>query len=76
VTVVTRRTPHGIQVLSNRSEAKICDVHVSDVVHKDVWLAECQYSGETIFGITTYTLEVPVDDIAGVEVVEAPSDIG
>ena len=49
VTVVTRGTPHGIQVLSDRSKAKIRDPRMTEVVHKDVWLVECQCNSETRF---------------------------
>jgi hypothetical protein len=46
------------------------------VVHKDVWLDVYQYGGRIRFRTTTYTLEVPMNDIAGVEVAEALSDVG
>ena len=36
----------------------------------------CQYDGNRIFRTATYSLEVPMDDIAGVEVVEAIGDVG
>jgi len=46
------------------------------VVHKDVWLTRCQYGGETRLGTTTYSLEVPVNHIAGMEVAEPFSGVG
>jgi hypothetical protein len=67
---------YGIQVLSDRSETKIRDSCMTGVVHKDIWLTGCQYGGETRFRTTTYPLEVPMNDIAGVEVAEALGDVG
>ena len=49
---------------------------MAGVVDKDVRLAGRQYGGETSFRITTYSLEVPMNDIAGVEVAEALGDVG
>ena len=71
-----RGGPHGIQVLSNYSEAKIRDACMAGAVHKDVRLSGCQYGDKTIFRKTTYSLEVPMNHIAGVEVGEALSDVG
>ena len=76
VTSLVRGTLDGIQVLSDCSEAKIRDERITGVVHKDVWLAGCQYSGKTRYIITTYSLQVPVNYVAGVEVAEASGDIG
>jgi hypothetical protein len=45
------------------------------VVDEDVCLDGCRYCDGTEFG-TTYSLEVPMNDIAGVEVVEALGDVG
>jgi hypothetical protein len=75
VTMLTRGTPYRIWVLSDCGEAKIRETRMARVVHKDIHLAECQCGGETIFRTTTYSLEVPVNDIARVEVAEALSDI-
>ena len=71
-----RGAPGGIQVSSDRGEAEIGDACVTGVIHKDVWLARCQWGDETRFKITTYSLEIPMDHIARVEVAEALSDIG
>jgi len=45
------------------------------LVYKDACLAGIQYGGETSFG-TTYSLKVPMNYIAGVEIAEALSDVG
>jgi len=44
------------------------------VVYKDGWLARYQYCGEIRYR-TTHSLEVPMNNIAGVEVTEAISNI-
>ena len=44
---------------------------MTGAVHEDVRLAGCQYGGKIIFRTTTYSLEAPMDDIAGVEVAKA-----
>jgi hypothetical protein len=49
---------------------------MTKIVHKDVWLARCKYGGETGCRTTTYSLEVPMNHIASVEVAEALSNIG
>ena len=76
ISMSTRGAPHGIQVASDRSEAKIRQTCMTGVVHKDVLLDMYQYGGEARHGTTTYPLEVPMNDIAGVEVAEALSDVG
>jgi len=75
VTVLTRGTLDGIQVLSDRGEAEICDDRVARVVHEYIWLPGSQHGGETKFG-TTYPLKVPMNHITGVEVAEASGNIG
>ena len=75
VPMVMRSTSYGIQVLSDCSEAKIHNARVTGVVHKDVWLVGYQYCGEMRLK-TTYSLKVPMNHIAGVEVAEALSDVG
>ena len=67
---------HGIQVSSYPSEAKISDARTAGVVDENVWLARCQYGGEAGDRIPTYTLEVPVNHLTGVEVIETLSDTG
>jgi hypothetical protein len=68
--------PYGFQVLGDRSKAKIRQACMTSGVHKDIWLVGCQCGGETRFRTTTYTLEISMNNIAGVEVVEALSDVG
>ena len=73
VTALGLGTPDGIRVLSDHSEAKICETRMTGIIHKNVVLAGCQCGDETRLGAITYPLEVPVNNIAGLEVVEAPS---
>ena len=65
----------GILVSSNHSQAKIRDACMTIVIYKDVWLTECLRNDEIRFGKTTYPFEVPMNNIAGVEVAEALSDV-
>ena len=76
VTMLTRGTPRGIRVFNDSSKAEICEARMTGIVHKDVWLGVYQCGGETRLRVTTYSLEVPMNDIAGVEVTEALSDVG
>lgn len=46
VAKLTRGLPHGIQVLSDRSDAEICDIWIAEVVYENVRLAGGQYGGE------------------------------
>ena len=75
-TTLTLDTPYGIRVLSHHSEAKVRDTRITRVVHEDVWLDTCQYSGGSRSRVITYSFEVPMNHIAGVEVIEALSDVG
>ena len=75
MTVITRAASNRIEVLSDRSKTKIRDSCVTGAIHKYVWLNTCQYGGKTEFVKTTYTLEVTVEYVAGVEEVKALSDI-
>jgi len=74
VAVMTRRARYGIHILSDCSEAEIRDACMTGVVHKDVRLVECQHGIETGFR-TTYSFEIPMNHIAGVEVAQALSDV-
>jgi len=65
----------GTCVFSDRGEAKIRDACVTTVVHEDIRLAECQRDGKPRFRTISYSFEVPVNHIAGVEVAEALSDV-
>ena len=75
VTTLMRGAPDGIQVLSDCGKAEICDQRITGVVHKDVWLTRCQYGGKGRHR-TTYSLEVTMDHVAGMEVAEASGDVG
>ena len=75
VTMLTRSTPRGIQISCDCSEAKIRETRMTGVVHKDVRLSRCQCGADLRLRTATYPLEVPVDDIAGVEIAEALSDV-
>jgi hypothetical protein len=74
--MLIRDTLYGVQISSDRSEAKVREMCMTAVVHKDVWLDVCQCGGKTRFRTTTYSLEVPMNNIAGVEIAEALSDVG
>jgi len=76
VAVVTRGGPHGVQVLSDRGEAEIRNSRMTRAVHKDIWLAGCQYSSEARSRSATYSLEIPMNHVAGVEVAQALSNVG
>jgi hypothetical protein len=73
--MLTRGTPHGIQVSGDRGEAEIRNACMTRVVYEDVWLAGCQYRYESRFR-TKYSLEVSVNHIGGVEVPETLGDVG
>ena len=48
---------------------------MTGVVHKDIRLARCQCGGDLRLRTATYPFEVPVNDVAGVEIAEALSDV-
>jgi len=75
VTSLMRGALDGIHVLSDCGETKICDERIAGVVYEDVWLARCQQGGKR-YNTATYALEVPMDHVAGMEVVEAAGNIG
>ena len=75
VATLTRGTLDRIQVLSDCSEAEIRNACIAGVVHQDVWLISYQYRGKARFKTSTYSLEVPMNYIAGVEVTEAINDV-
>jgi hypothetical protein len=74
--VEPRHSLYRIQVTNDRGEAKICESGMAGAIHKDIWLDRCQYGGETKVGTTKHSLEVPMNDIAGVEVGDTPGDVG
>jgi len=65
---------HGIHVSKDSREAKIGDVCMARVVHKDVLLTECYCSGGRRIG-TTYPFQISMKHVARVEVLEARSNI-
>jgi len=75
VALLIRGALHGIQVLSHRGDAEIHDARTARLVHENIRLIGCEYDCRTGFRTTTYSLEVPMDHIAGVEVAEAISDV-
>jgi hypothetical protein len=76
VAMLTRGALYGVQVPSDRSEAKIRQARVTGIIHKDIWLGMCQCRGETRLRAATYSLEVPMNNIAEVEEIEAFSNVG
>ena len=73
---VIAQASHGFEVSSDHSKTKIRDLCVAGDIHKDIWLDACQYTGKTGLGITTYSLEITMNYVAGAEVIKALSDIG
>ena len=76
MTTLNRGTLYRIEVPSDRGEAKICESSMTGAIHNGVSLDVHQYSGETRVRTTTHSLKVPMNDVAGVEVAETPSDVG
>ena len=74
MTAVTRGTPHQIRVLYDHGQSKISDSRVTGVIHKDVALTEREYNFETKF-TATHSFEVPMDLVAGMQVVQTLSDV-
>ena len=75
VATLTRGTLDRIQVLSGRSEAEISDACISGAIHQDIWLISYQHNSKARLKTSTYSLEVPMNYIAGVEVTEAVNDV-
>jgi len=67
MTLIFRGAPHGMQVLSDRRETKISDSCVAGVIHEDIWLDVCQCGGKTGFVPTTYSFEITMNYVTGVE---------
>ena len=74
MTLVVRGASHRIQVLGDPRETKIRDPCMAGDVNKDIWLGAVNTTVGRIKTIT-YSLEITVDYVAGVEVVEAVCDI-
>ena len=75
VATQTRSILYGIRVFGYLREAKIRDPYMAGGFHKDVGLivsTSCETRPKTI----TYSFEIPMYHITGMEVVEAPSDAG
>ena len=68
--------PDRIHVLSDHGETAIGDQRTAGGVHKDVRLVGCQYPVAKRSRTITYPPEIPVNDIAGVEITEAIRNVG
>ena len=75
VAMLVRGSPYRILESSDRCKTEICDPCATCGIHKDIWLDGDQYS-EARFGAITYSLEISMNHIKGVEVVEAFGDTG
>jgi len=76
IAMAFRGALYGVQVLGDRGETEIRDSRMASGIHEDVWLDTCQNGGKTGLLSITYSLEVTMDYIAGMEIVKAASDIG
>lgn len=63
-------------MMSDCRKAEIRDASAAGLVHKDVWLVGCQYDREWGPKTITYSFEVAVNHIAGVEVANSGDDVG
>ena len=75
INILNWGAPCRIQALNDHAKAKIGDPRTAGGVHKDLWLAGHQYSGERKSRTIAYSLEISVDHVAGVDVVEAFGDV-
>ena len=75
IIVIIRGAPDGVQVLSDHNETKIRDPCAASGVHKDVRLDTCQHAGKVGLGTITYSLEITVNYVAGVEKAKAIGDV-
>ena len=75
MTTFIRSASNRIEVLSDRSKTKIRDPCATGGINKDIWLETCQYNCGTGHGKTTYSLEITMNYVAGVEVIKALSDV-
>ena len=66
--------PYQTLVLRDHRQAKICDPWAAGVIHNNIWLSRCQRDRKMGFQTITHSLEIPVEDIAGVKVIQAISD--
>ena len=78
VDVLTRSRPYRVQVFCDNGNAEIGNARMGyAVIHvdKDVDLRSCKCSDEMGFGKITYTFEISVDHIPGMQVAEARRDL-
>lgn len=73
--MIIRGDRHRIITLNDCRQTEIRDPRMAVVINKDIWLNTCQSGGNTGFRGITYSLEVPVDDVTGVEKVKTLSNI-
>ena len=66
----------GNHICSDRSETKVCDPRLAGGVHKDILLAGVNTVEKLEIEITTHSIELTMNHVAGMEVTEAPSDVG
>ena len=74
IILISRSASNGVQVLSDRSKTEIRDPCVAGVIHKDIWLDMHQNGGKPGLRTITYSLEITVNYVAGVEKVKTFSD--
>ena len=72
---MTMTAPYCIQAVSDYSKAKICNACMAGTIYKNVWLAGYQYGVNTRFWRSAYSLEISMNDVAGMEMVKALGDI-
>jgi len=71
---IIRDTLCRTRALNDRSTTKIHDPCLTSDIHEDIRLEKCQCGGKTWLGTTTYSLEISINYIAGVEISKAISD--
>ena len=76
MTLIIRGASDGIQVLSDRSKAEIRDPRMVGVIHENIRLLRVKTIVKTGHKSITYSFEISMDYVAGVEEVKAFSDIG
>jgi len=74
--LIVRAAPYKIQVLSDRSKPKIGDPCVASGIDKHISLDACKKKIKRGLEKITYSLEIAVGYIAGVEKVKSFGDIG
>lgn len=74
--MLTRGSWDGIYVPNDGREAEIRDACSTRVVNKDIPLAGRQHRCEIWIRTGTNSFQVPVDNVAGMQIAETPRDIG